>query len=74
MVTGTWDGGVTGSTSCTTDPTGTWRVSSPQLPRKTSSATVTLHGMTHATSIYTASANHDGDGGGFGTTITIAKP
>jgi len=73
-VTGSWGGGVTGSAFCTTGTTGTCAVSSPQIPKKASSVTFTVTGVTHATSTYTANANHDVDGDSSGTTITVAKP
>jgi PKD repeat protein len=70
-VTGTWSLG--GSSSCTTNSVGECAVSKASIPNKTHSVTFTVTGVTHATRTYNGVANHDPDGDGTGTAITVSR-
>lgn len=72
-VTGTWSGGLAGTSSCTTNAVGTCEVAKNAKARSTS-ATFTVTGVAHGLLGYVAGANHDADGGTNGTTITVARP
>lgn len=73
-VTGSWSGGPTGASSCTTSSSGqctvTKNLSRNAYPSATFSVTnVTLSGYT-----YDSSANHDPDGDSNGISITVYRP
>jgi serine protease AprX len=73
VVTGTWSGGYSGSASCTTNATGICSVSTAALNRQKTSVTFTIANVNASGLTYTASSNHDPDGGN-GSTVTILKP
>ncbi len=72
VVNGMWSGGAGGPGSCTTDATGTCRLTSASLGR-VSSATFTVEFVTHGSLTYDAGANHDVDGSSNGTGITVSR-
>jgi hypothetical protein len=69
-----WGGGVSGTASATTGSDGQCTFSIGNIPKKSSTATLTITDVYHATLAYSATANHDPDGDSNGTSITIAKP
>jgi thermitase len=74
VVTGTWSGGATGSATCTTGAAGTCVIVSSSLRKKDGVATFTVTGVTAGGLVYSASQNHDPDGGSTGTAVSIVKP
>jgi PKD repeat protein len=70
-VSGSWTGGTTAS--CTTDGTGRCAVSRSSIPGGTHTVTFTVTGVTHASAVYKAAANHDADGDSNGTAIVVSK-
>jgi len=73
-VSGTWSGGYSGSSECTTDGNGQCSVSSGNIWRWNDSTTFTVDNVTHATLTYQPADNHDPDGDSDGTTITVYGP
>jgi Zn-dependent metalloprotease len=79
LVTGTWSGAASGTSSCTTNGSGQCSVTSANLNKKQGSVTFRVTGMSGSGGpdgpgyVYDAGANHDPDGDGNGTSITIAK-
>ncbi|MFO7547773.1 MAG: PKD domain-containing protein, partial [Acidimicrobiia bacterium] len=67
FVTGTWSGGYSASTSCTTGTTGTCPVTTPWLHSRTSSVTFTVGELTASGYGYDPTANLE-------TSITVTKP
>ena len=70
-VSGVWDDGSPGT--CFTDENGRCSVSRGGIPRKTSSASFTVTGATHASFVFSPGANHDADRDSTGTTIVIRR-
>jgi Zn-dependent metalloprotease len=73
-VTGSWTGGASGSSTCTTGANGRCSVARSGIPKKAGSAAFTVTNVTHATRAYAPSANHDPDGDSTGTSVTVLKP
>ena len=69
-VQGIWSGGAAGSDNCTT-AAGQCIVTSDAMPKRNSSATFTVTGISGAT--YQASANHDPDSDSDGRQITVVR-
>ncbi|MEH6617567.1 MAG: choice-of-anchor B family protein [Porticoccus sp.] len=67
-VTGVWSDGASGSGSCFTDINGICTITKNNINRKSSSATFTVNGISHATLTYDAIDNHDGN------SIIVNKP
>jgi hypothetical protein len=75
-VTGVWDPAGFASDECTTGNlggNGTCIVLYPSIPRKQGAVTFTVTGVTMPEKTYDAAANHDPDGDGNGTSITVEK-
>ena len=72
-VQGTWStDGMTGSCETATD--GTCALSSPSMPKTTTSTSFTVNSLTHPTALtYDATSNTDPDGDSDGTTITVTR-
>ena len=68
-VNGAWNIGGTGS--CTTDGSGQCILSRTTIPKKTPSVTFTISTVTKSTYLYRSVDNHDPDGDGNGTTVTV---
>ena len=62
-----------GPLSCTTGASGSCSIDSGQLPSKQGKASFTIETVTHASSDYDPSNNHDVDGDSDGTTISLSK-
>ncbi len=73
-VSGSWNGGVTGRASCTTDAEGQCRVTKNNIKSNVGSLSFTVDAVVHATLSYDALANTDPDGDSDGTTIMVQKP
>ena len=73
-VTGSWNGGASGTVSQGTGVDGTCVLQSPAIPKKTSNVTFAVTGISHPELTYSDSANHDMDGNSNGTTIVVPKP
>lgn len=73
-VSGRWSGGYSGTGACTSDSVGRCSVTTGNIHVKKGTATFTVTGVSHPTSVYNANANHDVDGGSNGSTITVRKP
>jgi len=71
-VSGTWNGGSTGS--CTTNASGQCAVSRTGIPRSTGSVSFTVTNVALGTFVYKPASNHDPDGDSNGTTISVIKP
>ena len=71
-VSGSWSSNETGS--CTTNGSGQCAVSKPTIPKNTRSVTFTVVNVTHAMRTYNSADNHDPDGDGNGTLITLSRP
>jgi len=69
----TWSGGVTGSTSCTTNTGGYCTISKSKIGNTTTSVVLTVIGVSKSGYTYQASANHDPDGDSSGTGITVLR-
>jgi serine protease AprX len=74
LVKGTWSGGFSGTSSCTTGNTGRCTVSSGNISKKSASVTFTVTGATRSGYAYQPGSNHDPDGDSNGTAITIIWP
>ena len=73
-VAGSWSGGTSGSSSCTTNGFGQCSVTSSNVSFKKTSVTFTVTNLSGAGYTYASSANHDPDGDSNGTSITVLKP
>ncbi|MGE5156315.1 MAG: hypothetical protein ACM3JP_02340 [Betaproteobacteria bacterium] len=73
-VSGSWSGGASSASSCTTDETGDCFVGSPVVPNAAGSVTFSVTGVDQATLAYDATQNADPDGDSNGTAISITKP
>ena len=71
-VSGSWSTG--GTSSCTTNSSGTCTVTSGTLTRRDASTTFTVSNVTHASLTYQPADNHDPDGDSNGTSITVNRP
>ena len=74
LVSGSWSGGFSGMSSCTTDGTGRCQVATGSISKKVASVKFTVSGATLAGYVYQSPANHDPDGDSNGTMTTIARP
>ena len=74
LVTGSWSGGYSGTSSCTTGTTGRCQVNSGNISKKSASVTFSVTGATRGGYVYLPGSNHDPDADSNGTTITIAMP
>ena len=74
FVEGSWSGGASGGSSCTTDASGQCSVSKANLRSNIASVTFSVSNITSGTGAYNAGANHDPDGDSDGSTITVSKP
>lgn len=68
-VSGPWSIGGTGS--CTTDGSGQCLLSKSAISKKTKSVMFTIVNVTNSIALYTSVDNHDPDGDGNGTNITV---
>lgn len=73
-VSGTWSGGYSGNSTCTTDLNGKCFVASEPIKKNIGSTTFTVTGLSHVDYTYDAGVNHDPDGDSDSTTITVGKP
>ncbi|MFP5322551.1 MAG: Ig-like domain-containing protein [Acidimicrobiia bacterium] len=73
-VVATWSKGASGSTKCPTGSSGTCTVSVSKIRKSTSSVTLTVSKVTHATLSYWSGDNKDPDGDSDGTSIVVLKP
>ena len=64
---------VSGSTSCTTDTSGTCTVTVSDIRKRTGDITFTVTGFSDPDGSYDSSSNHDPDGDSDGTSITVQK-
>lgn len=71
VVRGTWTGGYSGTTSCTTI-NGKCVMSFPTI--KKTSVTLTVTSLSKSGYVYQSVSNHDPDGSSNGTVITVRKP
>jgi hypothetical protein len=69
VVSGQWAGG-SGSTSCTTDATGTCRLETGPLPAP-GGVNFTVTGISYSAAPYNQPFNHDADGDSDGTSIGV---
>ena len=74
VVSGQWTSGYSGTGTCKTDSSGQCSVVTGNVNVKKSTATFSLTGVSHPTSAYRATANHDVDGDTNGSTIIVRKP
>jgi serine protease AprX len=74
MVSGTWSGGSTGATACTTATDGTCSLISGNIRKNDLTATFSVVGVTHASLAYEAADNTDPDGDSDGTAVTVNRP
>lgn len=72
-VAGTWSGGYSGTSTCTTGAAGQCSVTSGNISTKKSSTTFAVTNVTMASKTY-AGGNHDPDGSSDGTRITVNRP
>ena len=73
-VSGTWSGGATGSSTCTTDSNGMCIISRNNIKQQVTSLVFTVTNITHLSLVYDATANDDPDEDSDGTEITVLKP
>ncbi len=73
-VTGSWSGGPTGSSSCTTNSSGQCTVAKNLSRSSYASATFSVTNVTLSGYTYDSSSNHDPDGDSNGTSITVYRP
>jgi len=73
-VSGAWSGGASGSSSCVTDGQGQCTVARSNIKGNQSSATFAVTDVAEGAHLYQPIDNHDPDGDGDGTSITILKP
>lgn len=73
-VTGVWDFGGEGSSSCTTDASGRCTVQSKRFNRFDIGVFFDVTNVTHGSLDYQSGANHDPDGDSDGTEIIVWQP
>jgi PKD repeat protein len=73
-VNASWSGAWTRTVSCVTSSNGQCTFTTGKLNNQSTSVTLTLTGVSAASSVYDSSANHNDVGSGSGTAITIIKP
>jgi hypothetical protein len=73
-VQGAWSNGASGTVNGPTGADGTCAFQVSGIAKRTGSVTFSVTGISHAESVYEATANHDPDGDSDGTVITILKP
>ena len=71
-VSGKWSGGYSGPGSCETAADGLCSLTTGSLTKP--SVTFAVTGVVSGSAVYDATANHDPDGAGDGTSITLYKP
>ena len=71
VVSGSWSPGA--AASCTTGTTGACTITASKVATNTASVAFSVGNLTKAGATYTSTLNHDPDGDGSGTTITIVK-
>jgi len=69
-----WSGGITGTTTLTTDSNGQCVFTSGSISKTSSSVTLSITSLSHPVLTYHAAANHDPDGSSNGTSILVNKP
>lgn len=74
LVTGSWSSGTTGTSTCTTDSSGSCTVSKTNLRRTLTSVTFTVTDVSKSGNTYYPALNHDPDGDSDGTVIVVNKP
>jgi hypothetical protein len=74
VVTGTWSGGATGTSQCTTNAYGYCSVKKSAIPTSAPSVAFTVDNLAKSGLLYAAAANHDPDADSNGTAISVAKP
>jgi hypothetical protein len=74
VVTGSWSGGITGSTSCITNASGQCSVTSPNVSTKSASVTFTVTNVSQPSYTYQSSSNHDPENDSNGTAIIVTRP
>jgi len=73
-ISGTWSGGISGTSSCIIDINGECSVTSRPIPNSEMTVTFTVDNVSHATMSYDAAANHDDEGDSDGTVIGVNRP
>ncbi|UCG24889.1 MAG: choice-of-anchor B family protein [Chloroflexota bacterium] len=73
-VNGSWSAGANGAGSCVTNGFGQCSITKNNISRNSTSVTLTVDSVTHASLVYAAGDNHDPDGDSNGTVIVILKP
>ncbi len=73
-VSGSWTGGYSGSSTCTTGEDGACTVSSSLIWRGSPSTTFTVYSMSRPALTYQPAENHDPDGDSNGSSITVNRP
>ena len=73
-VSGTWTGGYSGTSSCTTDETGSCFLATAGVPNGAASVTFSVTSATHVSLIYDSGQDHDPDVDSDGTTIVVSRP
>jgi hypothetical protein len=73
MASGTWSGGIAGTSGCTTDGSGECQVLTEDIHSKVSSVLFTIDSVSHTSLTYHSSDNHDPDGDSNGTEIVISQ-
>ncbi|UCC76408.1 MAG: hypothetical protein JSW37_13015, partial [Anaerolineales bacterium] len=73
-VSGSWTGGYSGSSTCTTGEDGACTVSSSFIWRGSPSATFTVYSLSHPALTYQPADNHDPDGDSNGSSIPVNRP
>ena len=73
-VRGSWSNGTSGTSTCTTNSSGTCTVTSKNILNQRTSVTFTITNLTASGFTYQSSANHDPDGDSNGTTIVVNRP
>jgi hypothetical protein len=72
-VEGTWSGGYSGTSACTTDSSGRCTVTSGNIDNGVGSENWMVSSVSHATLLYDSAENSDPDGDSDGTIITVSK-
>lgn len=73
-VTGSWNGGTTGTVQCTTNSRGYCSLKASGIPTALFNVVFTVNELSKPGRIYASGANHDPDGDSTGTAITIDSP
>jgi C1A family cysteine protease/PKD repeat protein len=73
-VSGTWNGGATGTGQCTTGPEGICTVTETGISKKVATVTFTVDNVAHTDYVYAPGDNDDVDGNSNGTSIVVPPP